>query len=79
MTLIDDVQAVCRRLVPQGWADLLAQHGLDITAADPIGHCKLFLVLVLRAIYTSTRATHANDGEQSRRVLEVNISICKHF
>jgi hypothetical protein len=33
MTLIDDVQAVCR-LAPQGWADLLAQHGLDITASS---------------------------------------------
>jgi hypothetical protein len=66
MTLIDDVQAVCRRLAPQGWADLLAQHGLDITAADPIGHCKLFLVLVLRAIYTSTKQptrTTANNHD----------------
>jgi hypothetical protein len=34
MTLIDDVQTVCRRLAPQGWADLLAQHGLDITASN---------------------------------------------
>jgi hypothetical protein len=34
MTLIDDVQTVCRRLAPQGWADLLAQHGLDITAPN---------------------------------------------
>ena len=34
MALIDDVQAVCRRLAPHGWADLLAQHGLDITASN---------------------------------------------
>src|ERR687897_1556689 len=34
MTLIDDVQTVCRRLAPHGWADLLAQHGLDITAPN---------------------------------------------
>jgi hypothetical protein len=34
MTLIDDVQAVCRRLAPHGWAGLLAQHGLDITALN---------------------------------------------
>jgi hypothetical protein len=34
MTLIDDVQGVCRRLAPQGWADLLAQHGLDITVSS---------------------------------------------
>jgi hypothetical protein len=34
MTLIDDVQTVCRRLAPQGWADLLAQHNLDITASN---------------------------------------------
>jgi hypothetical protein len=34
MTLIDEVQTVCRRLAPQGWADLLAQHGLDITAPN---------------------------------------------
>ena len=34
MTLIDDVRTVCRRLAPHGWADLLAQHGLDITAPN---------------------------------------------
>jgi hypothetical protein len=34
MTLIDDVQTICRRLAPHGWADLLAQHGLDITASN---------------------------------------------
>lgn len=34
MTLIDDVQTVCHRLAPHGWADLLAQHGLDITAPN---------------------------------------------
>jgi hypothetical protein len=31
MTLIDDVQDVCRRLAPHGWAGLLAEHGLDIS------------------------------------------------
>jgi len=34
MALIDDVQAVCRRLAPQGWADLLAQHDLNITSPN---------------------------------------------
>src|SRR4028119_494237 len=34
MALIDDVQAVCSRLAARGWAQLLAKHGLDITAAD---------------------------------------------
>ena len=34
MALIDDVRAVCRRLGPHGWADLLLQHGLDITARN---------------------------------------------
>ena len=34
MTLIDEVQDVCRRLAPHGWVDLLAEHGLDITAPD---------------------------------------------
>jgi hypothetical protein len=34
MALIDDVQAVCRRLAPHGWADLLAQHDLNITAPN---------------------------------------------
>jgi hypothetical protein len=34
MALIDDVQDVCRRLAPHGWAGLLAEHGLDITAPD---------------------------------------------
>ena len=34
MALIDDVQTVCRRLAPHGWADLLGQHGLDITASN---------------------------------------------
>ena len=32
--LIDDVTAVCRRLAPAGWADLLAAHGLDLGAGD---------------------------------------------
>ena len=34
MALIDDVQTVCRRLAPHGWADLLARHDLDITAPN---------------------------------------------
>lgn len=34
MTLIDDVQSACRRLAPEGWAGLLAQYGLDITAPN---------------------------------------------
>lgn len=34
MTLIDDVQTACHRLAPHGWADLLAQHGLSITAPN---------------------------------------------
>lgn len=32
--LIDRVAIACARLVPAGWADLLAQHGLDIRARD---------------------------------------------
>ena len=34
MALLDEVRAVCGRLAPHGWADLLAAHGLDIAAAD---------------------------------------------
>src|SRR5919107_1919297 len=34
MALIDEVQAVCRRLAPQGWEELLAQHDLNITAPN---------------------------------------------
>ena len=34
MALLDDVRAVCGRLAPHGWADLLAAHGLDIEAPD---------------------------------------------
>jgi hypothetical protein len=34
MALLDEVRAVCGRLAPHGWADLLAAHGLDIEAAD---------------------------------------------
>src|SRR5918998_91552 len=34
MALIDEVRKVCDRLAPQGWGELLAQHGLDIKAAD---------------------------------------------
>ena len=34
MALLDDVRAVCGRLAPHGWADLLAAHGLDLEAAD---------------------------------------------
>ena len=34
MALIDDVRAVCQRLAPHGWHELLRSHGLDITASD---------------------------------------------
>ena len=34
MALIDDVKKICDRLAPHGWAALLKEHGLDITAAD---------------------------------------------
>ena len=34
MSLIEDVQATCRRLAPHGWRELLRRHGLDITADD---------------------------------------------
>ncbi|GAA4753343.1 hypothetical protein GCM10023328_40750 [Modestobacter marinus] len=34
MALLDGVRAVCDRLAPHGWADLLAAHGLDIGAVD---------------------------------------------
>lgn len=34
MALIDEVRKVCKRLAPKGWGELLAQHGLDIGAAD---------------------------------------------
>src|SRR5688500_5930885 len=34
MALLDGVRALCVRLAPLGWADLLAAHGLDIEAAD---------------------------------------------
>jgi hypothetical protein len=34
MALIDDVQTVCHRLAPHGWADLLGEHGLDIIAPN---------------------------------------------
>ena len=34
MALIDDVKKICDRLAPHGWAALLREHGLDITAAD---------------------------------------------
>ena len=34
MTLIDDVQEVCRRLAPHGWQELLDRHGLNIEAED---------------------------------------------
>lgn len=34
MALIDDVKKICDRLAPYGWAELLKEHGLDITAAD---------------------------------------------
>jgi hypothetical protein len=34
MALIEEVRAVCRRLEPHGWGELLAKHGLDIAADD---------------------------------------------
>jgi len=34
MSLIDEVKAICARLGPHGWKDLLLLHGLDITAVD---------------------------------------------
>jgi hypothetical protein len=34
MALIDEVKAICDRLAPFGWAELLREHGLDITAAN---------------------------------------------
>jgi hypothetical protein len=34
MALIDDVQRICQRLAPHGWADLFAAHGLDITLTN---------------------------------------------
>src|ERR1044071_2356123 len=34
MVLIDEVKKICGRLAPHGWAELLMQHGLDITAAN---------------------------------------------
>lgn len=34
MSLIQDVERVCRRLAPLGWGELFAAHGLDITAAN---------------------------------------------
>ena len=37
MALLDDVRAVCRRLAPHGWADLLAAHGLQLDADDLAG------------------------------------------
>jgi hypothetical protein len=32
MALIDEVRAVCERLAPYGWRELLGRHSLDITA-----------------------------------------------
>ena len=34
MVLIDQVTAICDRLAPFGWQNLLLRHGLDITATD---------------------------------------------
>lgn len=34
MALIDQIRQVLDRLAPLGWGDLLAQHGIDVTAAD---------------------------------------------
>ncbi|MDQ3974606.1 MAG: hypothetical protein M3276_09815, partial [Actinomycetota bacterium] len=37
MTLLDEVAALCARLAPAGWGDLLARHGLDLAADDLAG------------------------------------------
>ncbi len=34
MRLVQEVEHVCRRLAPHGWAELFAAHGLDITKSD---------------------------------------------
>jgi hypothetical protein len=34
MELIEQVKEICTRLAPQGWKDLLLEHGLDITAEN---------------------------------------------
>lgn len=34
MALIDEVKTICARLAPFGWAELLKEHGLDISAAN---------------------------------------------
>lgn len=34
MALLEQVQEMCERLAPEGWASLMAAHGLDITAND---------------------------------------------
>lgn len=34
MSLIQDVERLCRRLAPLGWGELFAAHGLDITSSD---------------------------------------------
>lgn len=34
MALLDRVRAACERLAPHGWSELLAAHGLDLSAGD---------------------------------------------
>ncbi|MGH8556365.1 MAG: hypothetical protein ACRESZ_02660 [Methylococcales bacterium] len=34
MTLMDQAKTILNRLAPQGWAPLLARHGLNLTATD---------------------------------------------
>jgi len=34
VALVDNLRAACERLASEGWGDLLARHGLDITASD---------------------------------------------
>ena len=34
MALIDEVKTICARLAPFGWAELLKEHGLDISATN---------------------------------------------
>jgi hypothetical protein len=49
MSLINDVQAICNRLAPEGWGDLLSQHGLDIKATDLAGELSKKLTKIVRS------------------------------
>jgi hypothetical protein len=48
MSLIDGVKTMCNRLAPNGWGDLLAQHGLDIQASDLAGELSKKLTKIIR-------------------------------